>query len=248
MFSMFHQLPAVTKNILILNILFYIATLVLGSKGIDLIQLLGAHYINSPLFQPYQVITHFFMHSTSIFHLLFNMMGVVIFGSLLEKMWGPKRFFVFYIASAIGAFALYNLVGAFQVMELKQTIVGFGYNIDELNNAIMYGSNFEFEPAHASAINSYAMKVSVPMVGASGAVFGIMAGFAYLFPNTEIMMLFIPFPIKAKFLVGGYFLIELYYSFNNMAGDSVAHLAHVGGAITGLLIVLFWRKNRNTFY
>lgn len=248
MFSMFHQLPAVTKNILILNILFYIATLVLGSKGIDLIHLLGTYYVNSPRFQPYQVVTHFFMHSHQPLHLLFNMFGLVIFGSLLERMWGPKRFFVFYVASALGAFALYNLAGAFQVMELKQTIIGLGYNIDELNNAITYGTNFEFDSAHASTINAYALKVSVPMVGASGAIFGIMAGFAYLFPNTELTMMFIPFPIKAKYLVGGYFLVELYYSFQNMAGDSVAHLAHVGGAVTGLLIVLFWRKNRNTFY
>ena len=109
---MFSNIPQVTKNILILNGLFFLATFVLQNQGIDLIALFGAHYVNSPLFKPYQIITYFFMHSnTDILHIVFNMLLLVMFGSNLERIWGPKRFFIFYIASAIGAFALYNIIG-----------------------------------------------------------------------------------------------------------------------------------------
>ena len=250
MFSL-SSIPPVTKNILLLNILFYIATLVLAGKGIDLIQLLGAHYVNSPLFEPYQIVTYFFMHSKDFFHILFNMLMLVMFGAHLERIWGPKRFFIFYIASAIGAFALYNIIGVYQIIQIKAELTQLGYDLTSINQIIANNELTQIpllHPDDTGILTEYLSKSIIPMVGASGAIYGIMAGFAYLFPNTELMLLFPPIPVKAKWLISIYFVIELYSSFQNYQGDNVAHLAHVGGGITGFILVFIWNKNRSTFY
>jgi membrane associated rhomboid family serine protease len=244
-----NNIPQVTKNLLIINVLFYIATLVMMTKGVDLIQLLGAHYINSPFFEPYQIVTHFFMHSTGILHIFMNMFILVSLGSHLERIWGPKRFFIFYIASAVGAFTLYNGIGVFQIMELKHEIESLGYSISDLNYSLATDGMFQFDPADKELLMDYSRKALTPMVGASGAVFGVLAAFAFLFPNTEFMMLFIPFPIKAKYFVVGYVALEVYLGLQNSASDNVAHFAHVGGALVGFLIVLYWNKvKKDTFY
>jgi membrane associated rhomboid family serine protease len=156
-------------------------------------------------------------------------------------LWGEKRFFIFYIASAMGAFVLYNSIGIYELMQLKKQIASLGYNLVEINEHLKAGTSFTYMTKDASVINHYVEMVSTPMVGASGAVFGIMAAFAILFPNTEFMLYF-AIPVKAKFLVGGYFIWELYNSIYVTPGDNVAHLAHVGGAIIGAAIILFWRK------
>lgn len=251
MFSFLNNIPTVTKNILILNVLFYLATITFLSNGVNLIQLLGAHYLNTPLFEPYQIVTHFFMHSTDIFHILFNMLMLVMFGSHLERIWGAKRFFIFYIASAVGAFTLYNGIGVFQIIELKDQLVAMGYDITALNQDLLaenYTNIMLLEPGSEVLLQQYASKIFTPMVGASGAIFGIMAAFAYLFPNTELMLLFPPIPIKAKYLIGAYFVFEVFNSFQDKAGDNVAHLAHVGGAIVGFILVFIWNKNNRTHF
>ena len=244
---MLNNIPQVTKNILILNIMFFVATYILKTQGIDLVSQFGAHYVNSTLFQPFQIVTHFFMHG-NLLHIFFNMWLFVMLGAYLEKIWGPKRFFIFFIATALGAFGLYNIIGVYELEVLKQQLVNQGFDLDEVNgmiknseyNVVAYETNQIY---HEYVVNSY-----TPMVGASGAVFGIMAAFAILFPNTEFMIYFM-FPIKAKFLVGGYFLYEIYQSYQDNAGDSTAHLAHVGGAIVGGIIVLIWRKtDKNNFW
>ena len=244
---MLNNIPQVTKNILILNIMFFVATYILKTQGIDLVSQFGAHYVNSTLFQPFQIVTHFFMHG-NLLHIFFNMWLFVMLGAYLEKIWGPKRFFIFFIATALGAFGLYNIIGVYELEVLKQQLVNQGFDLDEVNgmiknseyNVVAYETNKIY---HEYVVNSY-----TPMVGASGAVFGIMAAFAILFPNTEFMIYFM-FPIKAKFLVGGYFLYEIYQSYQDNAGDSTAHLAHVGGAIVGGIIVLIWRKtDKNNFW
>jgi membrane associated rhomboid family serine protease len=244
---MLNNIPQVTKNILILNIMFFVVTYILKTQGIDLVSQFGAHYVNSTLFQPFQIVTHFFMHG-NLLHIFFNMWLFVMLGAYLEKIWGPKRFFIFFIATALGAFGLYNIIGVYELEVLKQQLVNQGFDLDEVNgmiknseyNVVAYETNKIY---HEYVVNSY-----TPMVGASGAVFGIMAAFAILFPNTEFMIYFM-FPIKAKFLVGGYFLYEIYQSYQDNAGDSTAHLAHVGGAIVGGIIVLIWRKtDKNNFW
>lgn len=247
---MLNNLPQVTKNILILNIVFFLATLILESQGIDLIGSFGAHYVNSVLFKPFQIVTHFFMHG-NILHIFFNMWMFIMLGAYLEQIWGPKRYFIFYLASAIGAFALYNAIGVFHLVNLRNELSSvfpmqdidnliINKNIDALNE-LLYRSN-------SSALNEYITLNLTPMVGASGAISGLMAAFAILFPNTEFRLYF-AIPVKAKYLVTAYFLFDLYMAWQNQAGDNTAHLAHVGGAIVGAVIVLVWRKrDRSNFW
>jgi membrane associated rhomboid family serine protease len=247
---MLNNLPQVTKNILILNIVFFLATLILESQGIDLIGSFGAHYVNSVLFKPFQIVTHFFMHG-NILHIFFNMWMFIMLGAYLEQIWGPKRYFIFYLASAIGAFALYNAIGVFHLENLRNELSSvfpmqdidnliINNNIDALNE-LLYRSN-------SSALNEYITLNLTPMVGASGAISGLMAAFAILFPNTEFRLYF-AIPVKAKYLVTAYFLFDLYMAWQNQAGDNTAHLAHVGGAIVGAVIVLVWRKrDRSNFW
>lgn len=241
---MLNNIPQVTKNILILNIMFFVATLILETQKIDLVSQFGAHYVNSPLFQPFQIVTHFFMHG-SILHIFFNMWLFVMLGAYLERIWGPKRFFIFYIAAALGAFGLYNIMGVYELEVLKNQLVQQGFDLNEINNMIRNGEYNQAAFLDNSSYHDYVINSFTPMVGASGAVFGIMAAFAILFPNTEFVIYFM-FPIKAKFLVGGYLLLEMYLAYQDNAGDNTAHLAHVGGAIVGGIIVLIWRKTDKT--
>jgi len=240
-----NNIPQVTKNLLLLNILMFVLTFVFQQQGVDLGSLLGAHYVNSPLFEPYQVITHFFMHG-DLFHILFNMFALVMFGGFLERLWGPKRYFILYISAAVGAFALYNAIGVYEIMELKKHLTSAGIDLNEIDAMLKEG---KYYPGVSPELTEYSIKCLTPMVGASGAIFGIMAAFAILFPNTELSLMFIPVPIKAKFLIGGYFVYEVYRSIYQTEGDHTAHLAHVGGAIVGAILVLIWRrKDKTNFY
>jgi membrane associated rhomboid family serine protease len=255
---MFANLPQVTKNILLLNIMFFIATLILESQGIDLVSQLGTHYINSPQFEPFQIITHFFMHA-NFFHILMNMWLFVMLGAYLENLWGPKRFFIFYIACALGSFALHNAIGVFQIFQLRENLVALQIPMDAVDSIIKNTDrstlievlenylNTNNYPINQD-FNNYFKLCITPMVGASGAIFGVLAAFAILFPNTEFRLYF-AIPIKAKYFVGAYLLLEIYQAIENNAGDSTAHLAHIGGAIVGGALVLIWRKtDRTNFY
>lgn len=246
--NLFSNIPQVTKNLLILNILFFVAKYVLKGKGIDLDHLFGAYYPNSPLFKPFQIITYFFMHG-DFFHILFNMLMLVMFGASLERLWGPKRYFVFYIVTAVGAYVINSLMGTIQLMEIKNQLTTLGYNLTDLeysikNQDLSNISILNFESVQI--IENYIIKSKTSMIGASGAIYGIMAAFAYLFPNTELMLMFPPIPVKAKYLIPIYFLIEIYSNFH--VNDNIAHMAHIGGGLTGLILVYFWKKNRNYFY
>jgi membrane associated rhomboid family serine protease len=184
------------------------------------------------------------------------MLLLVMFGAHLERIWGPKRFFLFYFACGIGAFALYNAIGVWEIMELKSQITSLGYDVSTMDNILI--NNFPLDATNAleqemaskggaDVVNKYFRMIQTPMVGASGALFGILAGFAVLFPNTQLMLLFPPIPIKAKYLIGAYLIFEVYNSF--YTNDQIAHLAHVGGAIVGIILVLYWRKtDRSNFY
>jgi membrane associated rhomboid family serine protease len=255
MFSFLNNIPQVTRNILILNVLLFLITEIMVRQGVDMYHLLGAHYFNSPLFQPYQLISHMFMHG-DFFHLFFNMFALVMFGGFLERLWGAKRFFVFYFASAIGALALYNIIGVIEIMNLKDAMLANGFTPENLitikqdmiaDQRHLYFVDGETIPM-VSLHQAYYELGAATMVGASGAIFGILAAFAILFPNTQLMLLFPPIPIKAKYLIGGYFVYELISVFYQQTGDNVAHLAHVGGAVVGAILVLIWRRNRTRFY
>ena len=258
---MFQHIPQVTKNILLLNIAFFVASWLLKNQGINLEMSLGAHYINSPFFEPYQVVTHFFMHDTNnLLHIFFNMWLFVTLGAYLENIWGAKRFFIFYVVSAMGSFALYNMIGFIEIMQLKSMLAQqfdleqFDFFLKHRLNVngdleVQINSYLQDNQINVTQyLRSYLQKSITPMVGASGGVFGIMTAFAILFPNTEFRLYFF-IPVKAKYLVSAYFLWELYLSFQQQAGDNVAHLAHIGGAVAGAILVLVWRKqDRSNFW
>ena len=230
--------PAV-KNILILNVIFFFAQWALP----QIMPSLMLFPFSSENFEPWQLATHFFMHG-GIGHLFFNMFALVIFGSNLERVWGPKRFLIYYIACAFGAAIIHMLVNYLRIKgieaQLSPAEINQVYNegLDLLNTGYNYqGIGGELN----SLLNS-------PMLGASGAVFGLLAAFGYLFPNTELMLLFPPIPIKAKFFVIGYAILELYLGFSNNPTDNVAHFAHLGGALVGIIIVIIWQRNKNQFF
>ncbi|HZH66359.1 MAG TPA: rhomboid family intramembrane serine protease [Flavisolibacter sp.] len=195
--------PPIVKNLIIINVLVFVATSLLDRYMLTL--RLAMWPVASPLFQPYQIVTHMFTHG-GFSHILFNMFSLWMFGKILENLWGGKRFLLFYLISGIGA-------------------------------------------AIAHLAVQYLMGGNGPAVGASGAVMGILVAFGYLFPNTELFILFIPFPVKAKWVVIGYIAIDLFSGVARFSGDNIAHFAHLGGALTGFILVLIWNKNdRHRFY
>lgn len=231
------SIPVVTRNLLIINVLAYFATVMLKDI-VNLNNYLSLHYITSSLFMPHQIITYMFMHG-GISHLFFNMFAVFMFGRVLETVWGPKKFFVYYIITGIGAAALQMIVTYFRLQSLEATlpdeVISTVYN--EGAAIIAQGLNYT-NPLYGD-LNGL---LNGAMLGASGAVFGILVAFGMLFPNAELMLLFPPIPIKAKWFVIGYGVIELSLGVVDRVGDNVAHFAHLGGLITGLIILLYWRK------
>ncbi len=245
-------MPPVVKNILLLNVVMYIVKMLGEMQGIPITNLLGGYVFNSPFFEPYQMVTHFFMHG-DFFHILFNMFALVIFGTSLEQVWGPKRFFIFYMATALGAFFLHQIVGYFEVKMIEEQLVSAGYDIFLLQEKIaLYRSGsistFGLIPNTQGLVQDYMAGISTPVVGASGAVYGVLVGFGFLFPNTRLMLLFPPIPIKAKYLVTIMVGIAIYNSFINNPGDNIAHLAHLGGAIVGFIMVYIWQRDKRKFY
>ncbi len=244
-FGHFNYLPPVVKNLLIINGLFFVATFLLGGKfGIDLTRYLGLHYWTSHFFMPHQIVTHMFMHG-GLAHIFSNMFALWMFGSVLENVWGPKRFLLYYLVTGIGAAVIFNLTKMYDVWHLSQALSPEGLELvkNEGWKAWEEGKNFT-DPALAK-LNA---TLNGPVVGASGAVFGVLLAFGMLFPNTYIYLYF-AIPIKAKYFVMGYGAIELFLGIQNNPGDNVAHFAHLGGMLIGYFMIRYWNKrNRNTFY
>lgn len=240
------NMPPVVKNLLILNVIMFIITVIGEQQGIRMTYLLGGYVFGSPFFEPYQMVTHFFMHG-GMFHIFFNMFALVIFGSVLEQVWGPKRFFIFYVATALGAFIFHQVVGYIEFKQIENEIIAAGYDIFEINKRIseLHVQGMIFTE---SLLRDYQISIGVPVVGASGAVYGLLAAFAYLFPNTQLMLLFPPIPVKAKWLVLFLVGIALFNSVRSQPGDNIAHLAHLGGALVGFIIVLIWKQDKKNFY
>jgi len=272
----FRNIPPVVKNILIINVLFFLAT-VLFKNQIDLDDLLGLHHWSSDKFMVHQLVTHFFMHSSVDFtHVLFNMFAVWMFGRVLEQVWGAKRFLIYYVVSALGAAGVYLLYITYDLHVIHEAILNIQNNpspelfsefvkkyipLENLNeeyrghiiNTIRDWTknpqdNILAENAIYLSESFFELKRNIPMVGASGAVFGILLAFGMLFPNTELMLLFPPIPIKAKWFVIGYGAIELFSGVANNPTDNVAHFAHLGGMLFGFILIKIWKKDRNNFY
>ena len=246
----FEILPAVVKNILIINVLVALAQYALPQSGLleknELENLFALHTFQSELFKPWQFITHMFMHAGPS-HIFGNMLALWMFGSVLENLWGPKRFLIFYMASGLGAALCHMLVLYYQndvMINAYNSLTPntLGAFLEKYNNGINL-ARFE-NPAEAALI----INLSQATLGASGAVFGCLAAFGYLFPNTYIYIYF-AIPIKAKWFVILYAALELYLTIRASAGDNVAHIAHLGGALVGIILVILWnKKNRKTFY
>lgn len=286
----FQVLPTIVKNLIIINVIMVVAQFALGKYGIDLADYLGLHYWRSKLFQPWQLLTHMFMHGSyndvggTISHIFFNMFGLWMFGSVLENVWGPKRFLLFYIICGIGAAVLHlGVLGwgyhtveqAFSAYQQNPTLDNFiqfvrehieplrapaGEKLKYVFNTWANNPGVNMSQESVSAINQYLHGVQLSdgryisglfdeaTVGASGAVFGVLFGFGYLFPNTLIYIYFL-FPIKAKYVVAGFALIELFSGIKNSAGDNVAHFAHLGGMIVAFILIKIWNKNnRRQFF
>jgi membrane associated rhomboid family serine protease len=225
-----NNITPVVKNLLIINVLFYIATWLMRQQGIYLTQYLAVFYFDSPLFSVWQPITYMFMHSQeNLMHIFFNMFALYSFGSILEAHWGGKRFINFYLITGLGALALQWAVQAFEVYQITGSITNDISTIMALNNPTLrdiYGG---------------------PMVGASGAIFGLLVAFAVLYPNLEMYIMFIPVPVKAKYIIPVYIVIELTLGVAKIEGDSIAHFAHLGGALIGYILVKLWR-NKSNYY
>ena len=239
----FNAIPPVVKNLIIINALMLLATYILSMRGIDLTKILGLHYIASPKFEPYQIITHMFMHG-GFTHLLFNMFALWMFGRILEGVWGPKRFFIYYFATGLGAAVLHTFVNFIEYQSVISKM-----SPDQIDLVMKQGADIWMQGKNYSdpLMGKLNLLLNVPTVGASGAVFGVLLGFGMLFPNTQLMLLFPPIPIKAKYFVIGYGLIELYLGLAR-PGSDVAHFAHLGGMLFGYLLIRYWNKNSKKFY
>ncbi len=228
----FNLLPPVVKNLLIINGLMFLISYTMGKADYNLSEYLGLHYIESSAFRPWQIVTHMFMHG-SFSHLALNMFAVWMFGNSLENRWGSKRFLIFYMASGIGAALLYSIVQYFELAQLTANLSPADLDYLKDNYNLRYSGN-KFGAFH------------VPALGASGALFGILMAFGMTFPNS-ILYLYFMIPVKVKYFVIVYGLIELFSGLSG-ANDGVAHFAHLGGMLFGYLLLKYWRKTDHHFY
>lgn len=242
---MFNNIPPITRNIIIINVIVFILTYVLQT---DLMyRYLAAFYPFSPFFHSWQIITHMFMHG-SFMHILFNLMTLYSFGPVLEQVLGDKKYVLLYFVSGLGAFFLFNLWNFVEVEQIKSSLQSLGFDLA----GYMDGESVSFKGNSAAIleqqnlVNQLQSIISVPMVGASGAIFGVIAAFATLYPDAKIMLMFIPVPIKVKYLMPVVIAVSVYLGISGNVGG-IAHLAHVGGALVGFLLAMYWKKHLYRF-
>lgn len=219
------NIPDIVKHLIILNVLIFIGSQFVGGLAYDVLAL---HYPKNDLFGVWQVFTHIFMHG-SISHILFNMFGLWMFGSPLAQVWGKNKFLFFYLSTGVGAAALQLLVYHLQIQGWVEDLVAQGYVLDEIYASLQQQTQSLFH---------------VRMVGASGALYGVLVAFAFMFPNAELMLIFLPIPIKAKYFVPLILVMDLFFGFSSYSMGPIAHFAHVGGAVTGFFMMWYWKKNQ----
>ena len=217
-----NNIPTMTKNLLVVNVLAFIATFVLERSGIDLARMLGLHFFLASEFHIYQFITYMFLHG-GFTHILFNMFALWMFGSVIERVWGPKKFLFYYIVCGVGA--------------------GFIQELVQYANYSMEGlAAYQYVSAGGVQMTTDAYINMWTTIGASGAVYGILLAFGMIFPNERLFIIPFPFPIKAKWLIMGYIAIELFSAMSG-PGDGIAHMAHLGGMLFGFLLIRYWQKH-----
>ncbi len=234
-------IPPAVKGLLIINTAMYVITFLYdNATGGRLADILGLHYPASDLFQPFQIITHMFMHG-GLMHLAFNMYALWMFGQYIEQRMGTKRFFIYYIVTGLGAAALHTFVIHLQVNALTAEMPKESINLVLSEGAKIWANGQNYQDLQLGNLNAL---INVPTVGASGAVFGILLAFGMLFPNVELQLFFIPIPIKAKYFVMGYGALELINGITNTPGDNIAHFAHLGGMIFGFILMKIWKSHQ----
>ena len=236
------SLPDIVKQLIIINVLFFLGSMSLGNTAYDLLAL---HYPQNPKFAPWQVATHMFMHG-SVNHILFNMFGLWMFGGTLAQMWGRNKFLFFYFSTGLGAAALQLGINYFQINTVVGQLVEAGYSTTVLTDTLQSG---QYNKAWSNVIsqtelNQLLTSFNMSMVGASGALYGILVAFAFLFPNTELMIIFLPIPIKAKYFVPILLASDLFFGFSSYSLGPIAHFAHLGGAVTGFIMMWYWKKQQ----
>lgn len=258
------QITPTVRNLLIANVVVFLLSLQLGG-----LSFLALYPLDNPNFKPWQFVSYMFMHG-DMGHIFSNMLGLIVFGPMLEQRWGAKRFLTFWLICGLGAGMLYNGLRTYELRRMQHDIEVFQQQPTDLHLQDFVDHNVtENAPAFDAVIRQlhrtpddqgliqgveatmrelYNRSVSVPMVGASGALFGIMLAFAFFFPNTELMIFPLPIPIKAKYFVVLYGLYEFYFGIRRVPGDNVAHFAHLGGMLVGLVVLLLWQRNRTRLY
>ena len=242
---MFNNIPPITRNIIIINIVVFILTYVLQTDM--MYRYLAAFYPFSPFFHSWQIITHMFMHG-SFMHILFNLMTLYSFGPVLEQVLGDKKYVLLYFVSGLGAFFLFNLWNFVEVEQIKSSLQNLGFDLAGYMNGenVSFKGNSEAVLEQQGLVSKLQSIISVPMVGASGAIFGVIAAFATLYPDAKIMLMFIPVPVKVKYLMPVVITVSIYLGVTGNAGG-IAHLAHVGGALVGFILAKIWKKHLYRF-
>jgi len=255
--SFLSSIPPVVKNLIAINLILWLASVVTPGllnrfgANTELSDILGMHYWASSKFNPAQLITYMFMHG-GFEHLFFNMFALYMFGGILERLWGPKRFLFYYLVTGVGAAIIQQ---AFWSIEYHSVIKALDDAISAnsgqvlLNSSSTIGQYFRLENISSfdapALIEMKRLFLNMPItVGASGAVFGLLLAFGWLFPNQELYIMFIPIPIKAKYFVFFYGIIELFMGVAQFSGDSIAHFAHLGGMLFGAILIMYWKKKR----
>ncbi len=236
-----NQITPVVKQLLIVNVIIFLA-------AYFFVPILNVYfplyYIENQNFKIWQPITHMFMHG-GFSHILFNMFALYSFGSVLEQIWGGKKFILFYILCGLGAAALHTAVNYWQFHEAYNALIERGISQADINYILQDPNRFYND----IDVNTLSTSFKIPAVGASGAIYGLLVAFAFMFPNAGLALLFIPVPIKAKYFVPGVLILDLVLGFNGAAifgsgGTGIAHFAHIGGALVGFLLMWFWKKKQ----
>ncbi len=240
------QMTPTVKQLLIINILFFLGTLFVGEETYNFLSLF---YFENSKFQYWQILSHMFMHGNFL-HIAFNMFALVSFGSVLEHFWGGKKFLFFYISCGLGAAILHTFVNYLLFHHGLDILTEAGFSKAEIMNLLNQGQldTRWFDAISKSEMTDFTSSFASPAVGASGAIYGLLVAFAFMAPNAELALLFIPVPIKAKYFVPGLLCIDLFMGLkgNSIFGGAsgVAHFAHIGGAIVGFLMMWYWKKNQ----
>ncbi len=233
------------KTLVIVNVIFFIGTFIIKDTSYRLFSLF---YFESPNFQYWQPLTHMFMHG-GIMHILFNMYALWAFGSPLEQIWGRKKFLFFYFSAGLGAALIHTLVNYYHVKVGFDALMALGASEAEiwdlLNNTLQPGSYREIAQLDPNVSLNLFTSYNTPAVGASGAIYGVLVAFGMMFPNAELMLIFFPVPIKAKYFIPGLILLDLFSGVTGFSvfGQGIAHWAHIGGALFGFIMAWYWKKN-----